>query len=299
MRRLAILCVATITAVGLVGVSCSSSKTETNGSGGATAAGGSENGGTTGTGTSVGGATSATGGKSSTGTGTSTAATGGVTSTTTGGTTSQNPQGGSTSASGGATAATGGGSPLTGGVATPGQYYTQSTLMGSTWTAKDADGSTITMATGEMCVTGNIVKIPMIDGSTTYDYGGAWGVDVGWNLDQTAGVDGGAAGAQNPADVSALTSLTVALNGATGLTLRVQLEVKDADSGTSAYYCASLPAAGGTVNLADLKTQCWGTTGNVAFDKDTMQPISFAIQVVTDTTAAHPFNFCVTTLTFQ
>lgn len=273
MRRLAILGVAALTTIGLAGTSCSSSKTTPGTT--TTTGGSSSTAGTTGgtdTGSTAGNAS--TGGSKAAGTGT-----GGAAPTGTGG------------------AAQGGATGLTGGVATPNNYYTQGALMGYVWTAKDTDGSTIALTAGQLCASGTAIKVPNIDGGTTPDYGNAWGVDVGWNLNQTAAVGDGGAGTSNTADLSGLTSVTVGLSGATGLTLRVQVEVDTA--GTPAYYCTSLPAAGGTINLADLKTLCYGTTNNVPFDKTTMKPVNFALQVVTDITKAYPFSFCVTSLTFQ
>jgi hypothetical protein len=82
------------------------------------------------------------------------------------------------------------------------------------------------------------------------------------------------------------------------LTLRIDLEVRDADSGVSTYYCNSLPTAGSTIPLTSLIAACWHDRGN-AFDRATMQPACLAVQVVTSTSQAYPFNFCVTALSIQ
>ena len=205
---------------------------------------------------------------------------------------------GGTTAGGGVTSAGSASTSLTGGVSISGHYYQQGALQGDVWIASDSDGSTLKLADSEMCVTGKAIQVPLLDGGA-YDYNGAWGLLFGCNLNQTQGVDGGPAGLAQPADVSAFASVTVRLNGAAGLSLRVQLEVVDTD-GTHVRYCASLSDAGGTIDLASLLTNCWtGGTPQSAFIPATMQPINLGIAVVTSTKVAYPFNFCVTELKFN
>jgi hypothetical protein len=189
-----------------------------------------------------------------------------------------------------------GGSPANG-IATPGSYYATSTAHGNVWTAQDTDGSTIRIPNPDMlCATGTAIKIPVSDAGVA-DYGGAWGVDLGWNLNQDRLADG-ASSAQTPANLSGLTKMTIGLSRATGLNLRVQFQVQDADSGGSSYYCANVPATGGTIPLTGMTLNCW-TSGGAAFDPSIMQPLTVALQVVTDTTQAYPFDFCVTDWSFQ
>jgi hypothetical protein len=305
MRKLAYLGVASLSAVALLGISCSSDDNPATATGGTTSA-------------TTGGATTNAGGATSTGTkagggSSSTAPQTGAGGSPAGGTTSTSPAGGTTGV-GGVTGA--GGStapstsdaavtPLTGGLDTTGKFYETGTLKGTVWTAADTAGTKITLAKNEMCVTGTAIKIPnlvLADGGTGGpDYSGAWGADVGFNLNQVEGVDGGDAGPQNPADVSNIASVTLALNGATGMNLRVQLEVKpaaDAGTTTSRYFCATLPVAGGTILLRSMIESCW-QNGGQAFDPSTMQPTSFAIAIVTSATKEYPINFCVTDLHFN
>ena len=217
-----------------------------------------------------------------------------------------NPPTGGTSAAGGTTATqtTQATPPLTGGVAIAGGYYQTGTLMGTVWTNVDKDGSTITLATNEMCVTGNVIETPRIvlpGDEIDYDYTGGWGVAFGFYLNQTRAVDGGTPGPQNVADLSDYVSVSVGLNGAAGLSLRVQLEVPpDTSAGSTAPtpYCAALPAAGGTVMLSSLAANCMtGSAGS--FDPLTMKPVLLAIFVESDTHQAYPLNFCVTDLHFN
>ena len=242
-------------------------------------------------------------GKPSTG-GTMPASTGGTSAASSGLGGTYPTSGGMISVGGSATGKTDAGI-LTGGVDITGGYYETGSLMGPTGTVADNDGSTITLAKNEMCVTGTAVQVPTtsLDGGLVPDYAGAWGVGFGFNLNQVEGVDGGPAGLQKPADVSNYTSVTVGLNGAAGLNLRILLLVNpaaDAGSTATTYYCAALPAAGGTVMLSSFRTNCWdSSTAQVAFDPLTMQPVTFGFQVVTDTGKAYPFNFCVTALRFN
>jgi len=284
MRQLAILGVAALTAVALVGVSCSSDK---------------NNGGTT---------TVATGGAVSNG---GAAATGGATSTSpvshTGGINAGGSGGG-----GGMAATTGGAEaviPLTDGLALDGNYLQIGTLKGVSWTTWDtklsgATGSTITQVPGKMCVYGTAAKVLCNDGSTTdCAYSTYWGVDLGWNLNQPKDADGGV-GDPQAADLSAFTSLSLDFDGATTppLPLRVQLTVMDSTTGTEAYYCSRIATAAlpQTIPLANLKTNCWpGGSPQVPFDPATMQPTNLAIQVFTDIGKEYPYNFCLKTLTFD
>ena len=319
MRKLAYLGVASLTAVALLGISCSSDDNPATATGGTTSATGgatSKAGGATSTGTKAGGGSSSTapqggaggsttpaGGSSSTSPAGGTTGVGGVTGT--GGVT------GATTSTGGSTAATDAGPPITGGIETMNGYYDSGTVMGTTWTSIDAEGSTATLAKNELCASGNVIKVPakLLDGGPGPDYSGAWGATVGVNLNQTEGVDGGTAGPQNPADLSKITSVTIGINGTVSKTTRIQLEVKPAaDAGTTAstYYCATLSTtypttANGvyTVPINTFKTQCWGTTGNVVFDPATMQPVSLGVSVVTDVNSSYLYNFCVTELKFN
>lgn len=318
MRQLTYLGVAALTAVALLGTSCSSDENDNGGNN--TVGGAASTGGAAGTSTGGKSSTATTGTKATTGGSTSTATTaktgvggstgvGGVTGAggaNVGGVTGA---GGNTGAGG---TATGGGSsvPLTGGLDVIDGFYTNGDFHGAVWVTSDAENatrtdvahSTITLAKDEMCVIGFAPKIALkaTPASTSdYDYSEVWGADLGWNLNQDAAVDGGEAGAQNPADFTDVTSVTVNLEGATGLNMRVQLETKDS-TGTSAYYCATLPLTSmpQTIDLKTLKTSCW-QAGGTAFNPATDKPVSFALAVVTSGTKEYPINFCVTELKFN
>ncbi len=280
MKHLNNVGVALLTAGVLLGTSCSSDKT------GNAAAGGSA---------SVGGQAGDTGGAGGKGS-TSTATTGGKTA------------GGSTS--GGGVTGTGGTPivPLTSGLSLDGNYLTIDTLKGVIWTTWDTKvagtpGSTITQVPGKTCVYGTAAKVTCTDAAQTdCAYSTYWGVDLGWNLNQPKDADGGALDPL-PADLSAYTSITINFDGVQNpaVPLRIQLTVPDS-TGAESYYCIGLPTVQlpATVPLELLKTNCWpGGTPQVKYDAATMKPTSFAIQVYTDVTTAHDYNFCLTQLTFD
>lgn len=308
MRQLAYLGVAALTAVALLGTSCSDDATSGGGGdvGGATSVGGQNTGGATNASTqATGGATSAS---TSAKTGQGGANVGGVTG-----------QGGANvgGVTGQGGAATGGGSsiPVTGGLeltGDDGNYLKIDNFEGVVWLAWDGKDlanpvatytySDIALTEGELCVQGTAQKVPNKEGTTTPDYSAVWGAEVGWSINQPKDADGGT-GDPQPADVSDFASITLDFDGTgTTLPMRIQVEVPDPDGGTSKTYCApiglgSLPV---TIPLTSLKTNCWsGGSPQDPFDPLTMKPSNVQIQVWTNTTKANPFNFCVTDLKFN
>jgi hypothetical protein len=202
--------------------------------------------------------------------------------------------GGSAQAGGGQGSGTGGSGGAASGITVTNSYLTQGTLKGTVFTSKDdSTGTTITRATNSLCASGTLSQIPTTDAGPDYN---VWGAGMGWNLNQEM-TDAGA-GAANGANLSAFTSVVVGLSGATGLTLRLQLEVKDPDGGAATYYCATLPTTGSTLQLSSLTQACWNS-GGTPFNPATMQPSAVSVQLVTSTAQSYTFDFCVTSLTFQ
>jgi hypothetical protein len=186
-----------------------------------------------------------------------------------------------------------GGTGATGptGLPTPNGIYASGGYAGPVWGVADTAGSTITLTDNYLCASGTAVRVPYNDAGQP-DWAGAWGVALGWNLNEPYLLDGGVPGLAN---LAGKTSITVGLVGATGLNMRVQLTARDWDAGAPVYYCASLPATGATIPLSSLTTQCWAPGGAV-FDPATVYPENLAITVVTDQSLAYPFKFCVTAL---
>jgi hypothetical protein len=193
---------------------------------------------------------------------------------------------------GGAGGASADGVPITNG------YLTQGSLMGSVTSSTDGVGSTMTLASGHMCASGNVIQIPLTDAGPDYN---AWGAGFVWFLNQDQLADGGL-GDANVADLSSFTRIVVGISGAAGLTLRLQLGLPfGADGGIHhPEYCTSLPTTGtgdAGIALSSLTESCW-LPGGAAFDPATVRPLWVMVVVLTDLYAAYPFNFCVTRLEF-
>jgi hypothetical protein len=173
---------------------------------------------------------------------------------------------------------------------TPGEVYTDGTHTGRVLVEPDAGGSSIAWDSDRLCMSGRVARIPT-NAAGQPDYSSGWGVEVVWLFDVER--------TQDPANISGLTSVTVGLSGAIGLNLELEVEVDQAFSGGSAFYCAPLDPAGATINLVDLTNSCFGNPGTQAFDPATMLPAYVGVRVVADTVRDHPFDFCITALSIQ
>jgi hypothetical protein len=154
----------------------------------------------------------------------------------------------------------------------------------------DAGGSSIEWDGDSLCVSGRVARIPNNDAGQP-DYSRGWGVEVSWRF--------GAGRTEDPANISGLTSVTVGLSGAIGLNLQLDVEVQQAGTGVSSFYCAPLDPAGATIDLVDLTSSCFGGAGSLAFDPVTMLPAYVGVRVVADTARDYPFDFCITALSIQ
>jgi hypothetical protein len=172
---------------------------------------------------------------------------------------------------------------------TPDGWYQTGSYTGPVWTAHDEKGSSITLDSGVLCANGTATQVPYDSATGQYDYSGAWGAMVGWNLNYPLG------GTRTGADLSAKSAIKVGLVGGSGLNFLLSLVLQDANGVNTATYCAPLPSEGGTIPLSSLTQDCWAP-GGTPFDPVTMQPSVLSIEVRTDPNRAHPFNFCVTAL---
>lgn len=201
----------------------------------------------------------------------------------------------STSSSGGTsgTSSSGASSSSSGGAGLPAAagYFTAVTeWKGYGFTFTDALGSTISPtctetggcdpALNSMCATGSVVADAAYQGVA----------GLGWQLSREATADAVAA-----AWTVSGSGINVTLSGApTGA--RLQLQALNAAS-NSERYCAPIPAGGGLIKWADLKTYCWGDTANPSVSLKVGDPIGQAAIVVPGTaTAAVPFDFCITAM---
>jgi hypothetical protein len=174
---------------------------------------------------------------------------------------------------------------------TPGRQYASGSYVGPVWTGSDG-ASTITPDPNHFCASGTAIQVPN-DAGGQPDYTNAWGVLLGWNLNQAE-----PGGTPSPADLSGMAAINVAIVGAMGLNLRITLAVNDPNTGASTSYCAPLPSDGGIIALSSLTKDCWAG-GGAAFDPATMLPVNLSIQVVTDPYQAYPFDFCATALSID
>jgi hypothetical protein len=271
---------------------------------GGTATGGTPTGGTATGGTTTGG-TSA-GGKATGGTATGGTTTGGGTNI---GGLSAGGLGG-TSGAGGALGGAGGnggtttcpdggvaGGASTGGHAVGGitlpldNRYQYGTFLGDVYVAVDSSGSTTaTMQPNLMCAYGRVGQI--LNGpDDTPAYGTYWGMFLGWNLNQAT-----SAGTTMPADLSAMSSITVAVSGPApvGTSYRLNLDTR---SGTT--YSVNMLGNGGTYALTSFNSMPWDLANGVYFVPASMRVRSLELLIVPDVCAPHNFDFCVTTLTIQ
>lgn len=159
------------------------------------------------------------------------------------------------------------------------------------------------------CIQGEAFKVDtkceITDPNATDCYGEFWGAAIGLNLNQPKVPDPDTGepvgGTPEPFDASGISAFTFKLDGPT-IPTSLRFSV---DGGDGVQYCTTsetklmpLPADGIlTVKLEDLRANCWETSAfanNDAPDRSSIIKIAWA--VVTDTTSAKPFDFCVTDL---
>lgn len=201
-------------------------------------------------------------------------------------------------------------------------------IQGAFYTAADTGGSTILPATftgtitnGDVCVNGTAAAIPpnpAEDPAVAGDeflYSQTWGTILGLNLlqpnDAATGAPSMVAQPFNRAVAGqgTLAGFTFTLTGTQippAASIRFKTTFPSAAGSTTAStqeFCLALSAAqpapnaaGGTTYTATINSQtaeCWNP-GGVAFSN--AQLLSLQLQIVTSTTAATPFNFCLTDL---
>jgi hypothetical protein len=201
-------------------------------------------------------------------------------------------------------------------------------IQGAFFTAADPGGSTIapaaftgTVTNGDVCVSGTAAQIPANPdedpavAGDEFEYGTTWGTIVGLNLSQPNDPTTGA-----PSMVAQPFNRAVAGQGTLGgfvftltgtqippaASIRFKTTFPSAPGSTTAStqeFCLPLTAAqpapnaaGGTTYTATINSQtaeCWNA-GGVAFSSAEL--LSLQLQIVTSTTAAVPFNFCISDL---
>lgn len=165
-----------------------------------------------------------------------------------------------------------------------------------------ADTHTITTMTeninengGQACITGTASKVDtactVTDPNASDCYGEFWGAAIGFNLNQPVDPTTNKGGDPMPFDGSSITAFSFELTGPTVPTsMRFSVETSTGDHCT--LPSAMIKAGVNTIELSSLVTECWtGGTQSPLADKNSM--IKIAWGVVTNSSSAVPFDFCV------
>jgi hypothetical protein len=188
-------------------------------------------------------------------------------------------------------------------------------IRGGAFLARSPNGNTITVGTnpGEICISGNLDEVP------NGDYGGYWGVEIGFNLNQGAAPvspassasDAGDAGSDAAAPAAADAAPEVAqpwvpgevigfsfvIEGPTINLVRFKALPAGFDSALeSSVFCKTVNATSGVAENAlftEMAQYCWNATANVlvptslGFDNISWQlPADVAV-------GARPFDWCL------
>jgi hypothetical protein len=133
-----------------------------------------------------------------------------------------------------------------------------------------------------LCMTGSIPALDL--DAATPDYTGNWGVEVGVNAkDPNAGIG------------TSWKTITIGVSGSPSSGLRAVLhKYGDADD---IGYCAPL-TPGTALNLTDLKTNCWDSTGTALTESDAASIDKVGVQVTSTGSAISVDNLCLTKIEF-
>jgi hypothetical protein len=185
-------------------------------------------------------------------------------------------------------------------------------LRGGGFLARSALGNTIAIGDeeGQVCITGNLEEVP------NGDYANYWGVEVGFNLNQTSPDDGaaGAAGADgaagaagvdgaggNGGDVAepwmpgSVVGFSFVIEGPTIDLIRFKALPSGYDPALeSSVFCKTVMATSGEPNdvpFAQMIQYCWNATGTPLPLAAGLANISW--QLPADVGVTRPFDWCV------
>lgn len=153
---------------------------------------------------------------------------------------------------------------------------------------------------GMACISGEAFKVDtgctVTDPNATDCYGEFWGAAIGFNLNQLVDETTGEGSDPLPFDGSSITAFSFNVSGPqipSGM--RFVIEASMDGGATTADYCTTsamqLTEGINTRNIADLVTECWGSTGMPMANQ--MGLMKIAWQVVTNAGAAVPFDYCI------
>jgi hypothetical protein len=182
-------------------------------------------------------------------------------------------------------------------------------LRGGAFLARSPNGNTITIGDedGKVCVTGNLEAVP------NGDYSGYWGVEVGFNLNQTSPDDGaagaggadGAAGAggaggsgedvAEPWMAGSVLGFSFVIEGPTIDLIRFKALPSGYDPTLeSSVFCKAVTATSGEPNdvpFAQMIQHCWNATGTPLPLDAGLANISW--QLPADVGVTRPFDWCL------
>lgn len=152
------------------------------------------------------------------------------------------------------------------------------------------------------CIKGTAAKVDMKSTACTTKmftppavdcYGEYWGAAIGLNMNQAIDMTTMMGGMPAPYDASAIKGFAFTISGMTVPT-SLRFKVEDA----SGEYCtpATVPVKSGpnTIMLSQLIKECWAPkAGAATADSAKAGLVKIAWQVVTNATAAIPFDYCV------
>jgi hypothetical protein len=184
-------------------------------------------------------------------------------------------------------------------------------IRGGGFLAKSAQGNTITVGTdpGKICISGNLEEVPLNpDGHG--NYGQYWGVEFGFNLNQSPAEAAAAPPLPQPGDAGAtppdvaqpwhpgkVIGFSFVIEGPTIKLVRFKSLPDGADSSLEAnVYCKEINAVSGTPNAAlfgELSTYCWSGISTVLPTAGGLDNISWQLPADVAPTGARPFDWCL------
>jgi len=139
-----------------------------------------------------------------------------------------------------------------------------------------------------LCMTGSIPALPATPFQSDYDNN--WGIQIGVNTSEPAGVTLG----------KSYASITITFTGTPATGLRAELHVKGEPAGQT--YCADL-TSGTAIQLSTFNQECWNgasAAASKALSSDNIQNIDkVGIQVSSTMTDIKVENLCLQSIEFK
>lgn len=152
------------------------------------------------------------------------------------------------------------------------------------------------------CIKGTAAKVDMKSTACTTKmftppatdcYGEYWGAAIGLNMNQSIDPMTMMGGTPAPYDASAIKGFTFTISGATVPT-SLRFKAEDANGEYCTPATVKVQSGPNTILLSQLIKECWAPkAGAATADSAKSGLIKIAWQVVTNATAAIPFDYCV------